>query len=298
MKILILYFSGTGNTQKIAELYSKAFKECGDEVITETLPDAENKISALNLNEFDLIGFGYPIHAFNAPANVLKLAEKIPLLKEQKNAFVFKTSGEPVRMSDVSSLKLIKILKKRNISVTNEYQYVMPYNIIFRHSDEMAYRMWDVAQKIVPLDCREIKNGVPKKAKRMFMGGFLAWFLRIEHWGARFNGKRYKVSSDCVHCGLCARTCPANNITLAPDGKIKFGKNCLMCMRCSFTCPKNAIKIGLFNSWKVNGAYSFAPPPADAPNPPDKHADYCKKAYNRYFSEAEQKINAERNEAN
>ena len=298
MKVLIFYFSGTGNTEKIANLYAKAFEENGDEVVMGALPDIEHKLGGTNLNDFDMLGFGYPIHAFNAPANVLKLARMLPELTEPKNAFVFKSSGEPVRMSDVSSLKLIKILKKHNIFVTNEYQYVMPYNIIFRHSDEMAYHMWEVAKKVVPLDCREIKNGVPKKAKRMFMGGVLAWFLRIEHWGARFNGKRYKVNSDCVRCGLCAKTCPANNIKITDDGKIKFGKNCLMCMRCSFTCPKNAIKIGLFNGWKVNGAYSFAMPPSNAPALPDKHANYCKKAYHRYFREAEEKINSEQKKAN
>ncbi len=64
----------------------------------------------------------------------------------------------------------------------------------------------------------------------------------------------------------------------------EFGKDCLMCMRCSFFCPKNSIKIGLFNSWRVNGEYSFKP---GNPDEKSKHDNYCKKAYDRYFEYAE-----------
>ena len=60
-----------------------------------------------------------------------------------------------------------------------------------------------------------------------------------------------------------------------------------MCMRCSFYCPKAAIKIGLFERWKVNGAYNFN-------NPNDYedevHKKYCQKSYIRYFEECNQKI--------
>ncbi len=295
MKILIFYFSGTGNTEKVAKAYADALAANGACVISESLPEAENKLADIDFDSYDLLGFGYPIHAFNAPANLLTLAEKLPKFAQSKRAFIFKTSGEPVRMSDVSSLKLIKTLRKHNVQVTNEYQYVMPYNIIFRHSDRMAYRMWNVAQKVIPIDCAQILEGTPHSVKRMFMGGLLAWFLRIEHWGARFNGKRYKVNKDCIRCGYCVRVCPTKNITIDEKGKFRFGNRCLMCMRCAFGCPKAAIEIGLFKSWKVNGAYSFDKPAADDLPQADKHANYCKKAYNRYFAAAEDKIRSAEN---
>lgn len=60
-----------------------------------------------------------------------------------------------------------------------------------------------------------------------------------------------------------------------------------MCMRCAFHCPKNAIKIGLFNKWKVNGAYSFLPPAAEEE---ERHKRYCKNSYEKYFEDARRRV--------
>ena len=119
MKILLLYFSGTGNTKRIARLYKSAFAGLGCEVHEAELPLAE----APDVSGYDLVGIGYPIHAFNAPKIILTLCKALPKQDKKaqgaKRAFIFKTSGEPVRMSDVSSLKMRKILKRRGYVVQN-----------------------------------------------------------------------------------------------------------------------------------------------------------------------------------
>ena len=291
MKIAIFYFSGTGNTKKVALKYKEYFDGQGNECTLFELPLAEKA----DLSGYDLVGFGYPIHSFNAPQIMLKFAKSLPKKgrKEQKQrAFIFKSSGEPVKMSRVSSLKLIKILKKRGLEVKNEYQYVMPYNMIFRHTDHTAYVMWETAKKLIPIDCADIINGVERHEKKMFMGGFLAWFLRCEHWGAHVIGVGYKATKDCVGCGLCAKNCPAGNIVMK-NGKPKFGGKCYICARCSFHCPKDCIKIGLLNGWRVHGEYSFED---GDPNEKNGHENYCKKAYARYFKEAEERIAAHTND--
>ena len=291
MKILLIYFSGTGNTKRIAELYKSAFENNGAEVTQAELPTE----SEYDVNAYDLIGFGYPIHGFNAPKLILQTCKALPKRDKKKdgvkNAFIFKTSGEPVRMSDVSSLKMRRILKSRGYKVNNEYQYVMPYNIIFRHTDNEAYRMWTVAKALVPADVAEILRGETRLPKKIFMGGFLAWTLRCEHWGAHIIGKLFKANKDCVKCGKCEKLCPMHNIRIIEKGKdkkVKFGCKCIICMRCVQACPKAAINMGLLNGWKVNGAYSFDEP--TEPAQPTKHDNYCKKAYERYYRDAQERI--------
>lgn len=284
MKIGIFYFSGTGNTKKVLDKFVEEFekRDCLVELIN--IDDYYGKEENFDLSQYAKIGFAYPIHAFNAPHNVLAFAKKLPKLSEKKDLFIIKTSGEPLRLNNVSSLKLKSILRHKNLFLKNEYHYCMPYNIIFRHSDSMAHKMWESVKKVVPIDCQEIVDGKSAKLGYVPFGHFLAWVFRIEHWGGRFNGKRYKVNEKCVQCTMCAKRCPTKNITIE-NGEFKFGRNCVMCMRCSFFCPKDAIKIGLFNKWKVNGAYNF-----EGNETSETHQNYCKKAYKKYFNKIETKV--------
>ena len=283
-KILICYSSGTGNTKKVVFKAKECFEELGAEV---TVHNIDEEFS-LNLEDYDMLGISYPIHAFNAPSNVIKFVKGLTKLEkgEKKPLFIIKNSGEPLAINNISSLKIRSILKRKGFVLNNEYHYCMPYNMIFRHTDAMAYRMWNSVIGVLPIDCREIIEGKKVKLRYIPFGRFMAYIMRIEHWGGRFNGKKYKVNENCINCQLCVKRCPTHNITVE-DGKFKFGKNCLMCMRCSFHCPKNAIKIGWFENWKVNGAYNFNSPEETEE---DKHKRYCKKSYKKYFSRIEEKI--------
>lgn len=282
MKILICYFSGTGNTKRVVDKFAEYIKEAEHEVVLHRVEHEFN----LNIEDFDLIGFGYPVHAFNAPEIILNFVKKLKKLENKKDVFIINTSGEPLKLNNISSIKLTSLLKKKNMIVKYEYHYVMPYNIIFRHTDRMAYRMWETAKKIIPLDVKELLEKKPAKLKKVFMGRFLAYIFRIEHWGGKFNGKHYKALPECINCNCCVNICPTKNITVK-DGELHFGKNCIMCMRCSFLCQKNAIKIGFFNKWKVNGVYNFNNP---GDTSEDKHKKYCKKAYQKYFKLSEERI--------
>lgn len=292
MKVLIIYFSGTGNTYKIAQKYADCFRELGQdaELVSadgiangKTLPQ---EVST-RLESADLVGFGYPVHAFNAPAIMLKVAKLIRKQNSEKRAFIFNTSGEPLKLNNISSIKLVHLLKRRKFTVFSEYHYCMPYNIIFRHADEMAYRMWNTAEQLIPLDVKDILDNKPHRLKRVFCGGFVAWVMRCEQWGVRLNGRAYKVGNECAHCNKCVQICPTQNITVNKNGKLKFGGKCLMCMRCAQLCPRNTIKTGLFNSWKVNGAYTFEKPTEQQMQNYNK---MLTAAYNQYFAECEERI--------
>lgn len=284
--LLISYFSGTGNTKKVVLEFKKSFEEKG---VAVTLHNIEEPLS-VNISDFDAFAVAYPVHAFNAPANVLQFAKTLKKMKFDKRPFfIIKTSGEPIALNNVSSLKLKSLLKKK-FDFVGEFHYCMPYNIIFRHSNNMVFKMWSVAQACIPLDSQDIIDGKRNKIKYFPFGHFLAWVFRIEHWGGRFNGKHYKVNTNCAQCGACVKRCPTHNITLE-NGEFHFGKHCLMCMRCSFFCPKDAIKIGFFNKWKVNGAYNFN---NFDENEIEKHKKYCRKAYIKYFAAKESKINGQK----
>lgn len=47
------------------------------------------------------------------------------------------------------------------------------------------------------------------------------------------------VDDNCVHCGQCARECPAHAIDLEEPAKVDAAK-CFCCMRCVYICPAKA----------------------------------------------------------
>ena len=91
-----------------------------------------------------VIVMAYPIYGFNAPQIVTEFVKSFP--NGTQNVYFLKTSGEPLKLNDASSLTLVKILKKKGYDVRGEYHYVMPYNMIFRHSDALASKMFFTAK--------------------------------------------------------------------------------------------------------------------------------------------------------
>lgn len=289
MKNAIIYvFSGTGNTKKACDIYKSEFEKNGVETTLYTVKKGFENLP--DPNNFDYVGFAYPIHGFNAPYIMLDLAKALPKANGTKQYFVVKTSGEPLKINNVSSIKFNDIMKRKGYVPFSEYHYVMPYNMIFRHTDEMAARMKNTLEQLASVEAREVICGVEHKLPKVPFGRFVAWVVRIEQPAMKVNGRFFKVDGNkCIKCGACAKNCPVGNIKMDGNGKFSFGGDCVMCTRCSFNCPTNAFDIGMLNGWKVNGRYSYKLP--EKPEE-DKHAWYCKKAYKRYFEEAQKKIAA------
>ena len=278
MKALFCVFSGTGNTLKVNGRLAEELKKY--QIDTEIYNIREDS-GECDFTDCDLLIVGYPVHAFNAPAAVIKFLKKLPK-SDKIPAYIVRVSGEPLRLNDAAGITPKRILKKRGFDVRGEYSYVMPYNIIFHHTDKMAARMWRAAELRITNDAKEIAEGGGKRRKNNIFRRFVAFVLRIEHTAMPLIGRHFKYTDNCVGCGICAGKCPQSNIKMV-DGKPVFGKNCVGCMACSFSCPRDALKISCLNGWRVNGGYSFDGEIADD----GEVCDYCKKAYLKYFHESE-----------
>ena len=284
MKILILYFSGTGHTKRVAVKWREELLKLEHEVSLHSIEDI--KPNDLNLDNFDLLGIGFPIHAFNTPQIVMDYFKDIRSTKSLE-AFNFMVSGEYLRLNHSAGNRLKRLLKKKNIKITNEYHYLMPYNIIFRHTEDIAYKMDSYMRQMVAIDAANLLNE-RHQLKKCHLMGWATFMLRIEHPFTHTNGKHFKIdSTKCIKCMKCINTCPTANIKYQ-DGKFGFANKCILCMRCSFNCPTDAFKIGMLNNWRVNKPYQFK---ANQIEEVDKHPNFCKKSYQRYYDECNQIIN-------
>lgn len=271
--IIIYYFSATGNTLKIAKLYRDAMSERGANVkLSEITPH-----SVAETTKYDIVGIAYPVHGFRTPEIVTDFAKRLGAANGSKIFFI-KTSGEPLRLNDASGAELKRITDGQGYDFLGEYHYIMPYNMVFRHSDGMAARMLNTAKQRVPAHAEAILDGKRVSLSAPISAKIMSALCLIERPGMKLNGRLYRVNaSKCVKCMACVKNCPVSNIRYE-NGKFSFGGNCIGCARCAFNCPSNALTTGLLNAIKVNGRYDFnAAEDTSLPR-------YCKRSYEKYFA--------------
>lgn len=256
MKCIIYVFSGTGNTRLIANLYQEFLPDYQTEIYDIKSPALE----CPNPNDYDLIGFGHPVHGFNAPKLMYDFCKELPVISEgKKTAFVFTTSGEGLRVNNFASQMIVRKLESKGYHFIQQQRYVMPYNMIFRHSPQMVKSEYIYAKKLAEYSC---KNLLSKKETLVHRCNILSFYLpivRILWLYAKIQSPFMKVDMNkCIKCNKCIKACPYGNISFdSTKNQFKFGNNCLLCVACSFGCPKEAISIGLLNGWRINGDYKI-----------------------------------------
>ena len=55
------------------------------------------------------------------------------------------------------------------------------------------------------------------------------------------TAKRFCIDETCNLCGICARVCPAGNLTVAD--RVYPANRCEGCLACAHLCPQNAVRV-------------------------------------------------------
>ncbi|GAA0704887.1 EFR1 family ferrodoxin [Paraclostridium ghonii] len=246
MKINILYFSGTGNTQYVANYLGEKLKEESHVVKIKSI-DENPKVD----EDIDLLIIGGPNYASNVPEKLLKWVNKnVP--KKNSNAIVYCTSAGKVNAYGAESLA--KKLTKKGYNIVGKDAYVMPRNFYFgkysqNTNDEISQMLNETNEKLDILINR-IKHNEYKFENIENNNVFkIDVFAKLFNLIAKTIGKSFSVDDTCIKCGKCIKNCPKKNIRYDKNKEIKFGNNCMACMRCIHNCPKNSIN---YNNKKYN----------------------------------------------
>ncbi len=288
MRVLFIYYTGTFNTRWLVGRVGERFTAEGHEV---TAVEITSKTPTVPTEEYDLVGFAYPIYGFNAPLPFESYVKKLSFRRGQR-FFIFKNSGETFAMNNASSRLLLRRMRRAGAEFLGEYHFVMPYNIHFRFEDDFVREILDYNDKLTDVMLHNLKCGIVERIKSRPLYNLGAFFVGIQKIGGNVNSFFYKVDRDnCTLCGKCVRECPHENIGIK-DGHIKFSHHCDMCMRCSFFCPRDAIHIGFLEGWRVNGAYDLdrlsAMGPPSEPYITEKSEGFYR-CFPAYFAEIDRK---------
>lgn len=253
-KLSIFFFSGSGNTEHVANLFSSELSK-NYNVKLINIDDVMRKNEGFD-DDFVKAGLIYPVHALNAPKNVLKFLKDHLPNGASRSFFVIKSPGDPF-FNGGATYEIRKILEKKGYSVDQEGTVVMPANVFLKYREPFIEKILKTAKNKVSKLSDKVINDQKSLHKNPLWLRFSTWFFsRLESMGSPFFGKDLKVNEKCNSCGLCEKICPSSNIKLV-DGKPKFGWKCLICMRCVYKCPQDAVSPRIFRFFKVRNYYNI-----------------------------------------
>lgn len=238
---MILYFSGTGNSEYVARYLADALgdtvENLGTYLKSNTLPDLSSEKPYVIVS---------PVYVSVLPLVIEDLLVRSNLRGNDKMYFVMTCAGSGISAAAISAGRVCAALHKQLMGVEH---LSMPQNYLMYFTtptQAQAEQKFALAVDRLPSIVDGIRSGQtfathkPGLAHKM-----LAARPMIRMFDKMLIGtKKFTVNDTCISCGLCEKLCPKNVIHLK-DGKPTWDKDgCLHCTACINRCPKQAIEYG------------------------------------------------------
>ena len=244
MKTLIITFSQTGNTRKVAEEIKQGVLETTERCELIGLKE----VDPASLKTYDLIGLGCPVFYYQEPYNIREFIANLPQ-PAGKQWFVFCTHGAIMGITLESMSKGLQRKGIRVIGYHDTYASATlpfyPYPMLTAgHPDETDLKEARIFGRLVAERSRNIGNDeafqpiTPPVAPQEWhenAGRFTPEFLQRIFPGLTINASR------CSRCYLCQESCPVEGIDIDHDPP-QIQDPCIYCWNCVNICPEAAIE--------------------------------------------------------
>ena len=261
----ICYWSGTGNSYRVATWMGTIAENRGLETRILSLAEARSK-DLLNAQQEGFISLVFPTHGFTAPWHVVKFAWNLPQTNLAQVYCVATRAGLKLGsvfipgISGSATFVIALILLLKGYKVHGTMSVDMPSNwyslhpiqsqkshaaIIERARHKVAGLMEKtLADSKVWLTANNLYEIILGTVLSLVSVGYLLF-------GKFFLAKLFFASGRCNGCGLCEKHCTVKAITMRGKDKQRpyWKYNCESCMKCAALCPHDAVEAG--HSWGV-----------------------------------------------
>ncbi|MDD5067552.1 MAG: EFR1 family ferrodoxin [bacterium] len=244
-KVLIHYFSATGNTARSVQLLKKGMDAAGYSAEIRRIGTAKPSL----FGEYDCHIISFPVLAWAPPSFVSRYVKALPQGRGMKAAVFATFGGAPVQAIE----QMEKLLKRRGYDVIMTSGALYPDNwsqmMDPAHGAEAADMIKQGDAAVVKF-IKEFKQGKRKFFRASLFSslwsGSVAWIFGLI--GRRFLGKCYIADSTCNNCGTCVKACPVKAILFRGSIRKKpmWLFRCEDCNRCINICPKRSIQTSVF----------------------------------------------------
>lgn len=243
MKTTLYYFTGTGNSLKIARDLASLLDDAEVLSIPRLLTEMQAAGEKGKIRpKAEQVGFAFPVYAWGVPRIVINFLRHLDLSQTQYVFALVTCGGGP----GGTLTKFAHHLKKQGIILKAGFSIKMPDNYILWMSgpdSEKQKQICTVAKKRLTEIAEIIKQNssrpLEKNGPLYNLMGNVVHKLFATH--AHEQDKFFRALDRCNACGICQRICPTANISLV-NGKPVWQRNCEQCLACLQWCPTEAIQ--------------------------------------------------------
>lgn len=233
-KRVVLYFTGTGNCLYVAR--QLAGKEGEILSIPQLMRKKQFEIEA------DEIGLVYPIYGHMPPYMVREFINKAQLKAEYK--FAVLTYG-------MRKCNAVEIWDGISRKAGNVFDYIGTIVMVDNWLPNFDMNEQMKIDKHIPENLAKITSDLSNRRRwhepvtqeeREQHEGFMSLSGLDPEVGFLMKADRsFRVTDDCIHCGICTYVCPRGNYQLTGQG-VKMQGDCEFCFACIQNCPQRAIQ--------------------------------------------------------
>ena len=232
MSTTIYYFSGTGNSLKIAKDLNENLQD--SKLIR--ICESNLKITSDILSQ--KIGFVFPVYFRGLPLMVEKF---IKTLEVDPKTYFFAVANFGSNAA-LTFYQINELLKFKGSRLSANFGIAMPGNMWFMYyphpTEDFINRIdnqKDETLKIAKKINDNVNNEITIVKDR----------LSQEKMYLKFKPSNvdevFWTNSKCNGCGICSKVCPAKNIEMISEKPI-WKHHCEQCLACLHWCPKEAIE--------------------------------------------------------
>lgn len=247
------YFSGTGSTAYIAEIFERTFEEAGIQV-TRTRISQEAKVP----EQADLELILFPVYAFNAPKPVDEWLERMPDVHKKRAAVISVSAGGEISPNTACRTRTINKLTSKGYLVRYETMFVMPCNFAISYHHSINHMLINIVPGRVRRATAQLLSGVVRRTRPFPQDYLFSMVGTLEkRLGGICFGGQLKADDTCTGCSWCAKNCPTGNIRMRGK-KPEFSNKCVICLHCVYGCPQKAIRPIFLKFLVFKSGYDFS----------------------------------------
>lgn len=248
------YFSGTGNSRKVATWFCDEMSNGG--VKTSLIDIAKERETPNAPEQGTTIGFISPTHGFNYPPLFIYYLLRFPRANHNNNVLLMNTrAGMKLSKLFLPGFSGIAMWFAAIVLLIKGYRIIgmraidLPSNWISLHPGlraKVVTSMFDHYETATRELAHKIMQGKKVFRPLLWIGMPLDLVITPIAMGYFFVGrfilaKTFVATNACDNCNLCINQCPVKAISMVQN-RPYWSFRCESCMRCMNNCPKRAIE--------------------------------------------------------